>query len=160
MTIGCVLSAYKLPEQHDRLVRHLRTERSHFVVQRKTDERIYDETSHRTQDLGRVDFVDRHVSHWGECGHFWATPAGTERLYAERLPFDRAILLTGQDDLDRLERWHLAGRHSVPRGIHPWGGAPYWCLGRHVLDSVWSFATPSHRGRQRRRRVFLRQRAG
>ena len=90
MTVGYVVSAYKLPGQLDRLVRRLRTESSHFVVHvdRKTDDRVYDEMVARTRDLGSVDFVDRHVCHWGGFGHVRATLKGIERLYAEDIDFE------------------------------------------------------------------------
>lgn len=186
MTVGYVVSAYKLPGQLDRLVRRLRTESSHFVVHvdRKTDDRVYDEMVARTRDLGSVDFVDRHVCHWGGFGHVRATLKGIERLYAEDIDFDYVVLLTGQDyplrpareierylamaegrsfmsywplpraawsgrgGLDRVERWHFVWkrplhvrvpfiRRRLPRDLTPWGGAPYWCLGREVVDDIW-----------------------
>ncbi len=31
-------------------------------------------------------------------------------------------------------------RRRIPGGLIPWGGAPYWCLGRDVVDHVWSLS--------------------
>lgn len=185
MTIGYVVSAYRLPGQLVRLVHRLHTETSHFVVHvdRKTDRRLYQEMVDGTRELGRVDFVDRHVCHWGGFGHVRATLKGIERLYADGVPFDYVVLLTGQDyalrraseieaylggaqgrsfmsywplphegwsgrgGLDRIERWHLVRsgglhvalpwiRRRLPDDLVPWGGGPYWCLSRAVVDEI------------------------
>jgi hypothetical protein len=187
VTIGYVISAYRLPGQLVRLVHRLRTQNSHFVVHvdRKTDDRVFAEMVAGTRELGCVDFVERHVCHWGGFGHVLATLKGIERLYADGIHFDYVVLLTGQDyplrsaraierhlaeaagrsfmrywplpraawsgrgGLDRIERWHLVWRRPLhlrvplfrrhlPGGLAPWGGAPYWCLGRDVVDHVWS----------------------
>lgn len=99
MTIGYVVSAYKLPSQLVRLVRRLRSDGSHFVVHvdGKTDRRTFEEMADGTRGLGCVDFVERHVCHWGGFGHVRATLKGIERLYADGIPFDYVVLLTGQD---------------------------------------------------------------
>ena len=192
MRIAYLVSAYKLPEQLVRLLRRLHTDRSHFVVHvdRKTDRRVYDEMVGGARELGCVDFVSRHVCHWGGFGHVRATIKGIDHLDAEGIPFDYAVLLTGQDypirapgeierylenangrsfigywpvphagwsgrgGQDRLERWHLVWRRHlhltaplvrrrVPGGLTPWGGSPYWCLSRQVVDHVRSLLSAS-----------------
>lgn len=187
MNVAYIVSAYKLPEQLVRLLQRLRTDESHFVVHvdRKTDRRVYDEMVSGAEELGCVDFVPRHVCHWGGFGHVRATLKGIDRLYADGIGFEYAVLLTGQDypilparvierrlaesegrsfmnswdvphegwsgrgGLDRIERWHLVGRRhlhvSLPRsrrlpgGLVPFGGGPYWCLARPVVDYVHAF---------------------
>lgn len=188
MTIGYVVSAYKLPAQLVRLVRRLRSDTSHFAVHvdAKTDRRTFDEMVSGTRDLGCVDFVERHVCNWGGSGHVLATLKGIEQLYAREIPFDYVVLLTGQDyplrpareieralaeagglsfmnfwplphegwagrgGLDRLEHAHLVfgrglhlelpwPRRRLPDGLTPWGGGPYWCLSRAVVDDLRSY---------------------
>jgi hypothetical protein len=187
MNVAYIVSAYKLPHQLVRLVRRLHTDGSHFLVHvdRKTDRRSYDEMVRGTLELGCVDFLPRHICHWGGFGHVRATLEGIDRLYADGIRFDYAVLLTGQDypirpaleierrlaesggrsymnhwsvphtgwsghgGLDRLERWHVVWRHHVhlalpvprrvPGGLTPYGGGPYWCLARPVVDYVQAF---------------------
>jgi hypothetical protein len=53
---------------------------------------------------------------------------------------------TGRGGLDRVERWHLVGRRHLhlslplrrrlPGGLAPFGGSPYWCLARPVVEHV------------------------
>jgi hypothetical protein len=187
MNVAYIVSAYKLPDQLVRLVHRLRTEGTHFVVHvdRKTDRRVYGQMVRGVEELGCVDFVPRHVCHWGAFGHVRATLKGIDRLYADGISFDYAVLLTGQDypicpaavierrlaesdgcsfmnswdvphagwsghgGLDRIERWHLVGRRHLhvslplsrraPAGLTPFGGGPYWCLARRVVDYVQAF---------------------
>jgi hypothetical protein len=97
--IAYVVSAYKLPDQLVRLIRRLHTETSSFVVHvdRKTDHAVFERMVSGTRELGCVEFVDRHVCHWGGFGHVRATLKGLERLYADGRAFDYVVLLTGQD---------------------------------------------------------------
>jgi Core-2/I-Branching enzyme len=185
MTIAYIVSAYKLPRQLVRLVRRLRDGDSNVVVHvdQKTDPRVYEEMLDGVRDLERVDFVDRHVCHWGGFGHVRATLKGIQRLDAEGIPFDYLVVLTGQDyplrrsdeiertlaeaggrsfmnywplphegwdgrgGLDRIEHTHLVLRRGIhlelprprrrlPDHLVPWGGGPYWCLSRLVVDHV------------------------
>ena len=50
----------------------------------------------RTEDLDLV-FLARHRSQWGGFGHVRATLKGIDHLVENRLDFDYAVLLTGQD---------------------------------------------------------------
>ena len=189
MTIGYVVSAYKLPEQLDGLIRRLGTQSSHFVVHvdRKTDDRVFAEMVPRTRDLGCVDFVDRHVAIGADSDTYARRSRESSGCMPTDIDFDYVVLLTGQDyplrparaierylaeaagrsfmsywplpraawsgrgGLDRIERWHLVWRRPVhlqvpflrrrlPRDLTPWGGRPYWCLSREVVDYVWSLA--------------------
>jgi len=96
--IAYVISAYKLPAQLERLMRRLVAPGVTFTVHvdRKTRRRVYEEMVSRTNDLDVV-FLPRHVSHWGGFGHVRATLKGIRRLVREHVPFDYAVLLTGQD---------------------------------------------------------------
>jgi hypothetical protein len=96
--IAYIVSSYKLPGQLERLLRRLAAPGALFVVHvdRKTRQEVYDEMVARTRDLDVV-FLSRHVSHWGGFGHVRATLKGIDHLVSERVPFDYATLLTGQD---------------------------------------------------------------
>lgn len=50
----------------------------------------------RTRDL-EVAFLPRHVSHWAGFGHVRATLKGIDHFVSQPVPFDYAVLLTGQD---------------------------------------------------------------
>lgn len=52
---------------------------------------------------------------------------------------------TGRGGLDRIERWHIVrrGRHMslplrrrIPGDLPPFGGSPYWCLARPLVEHV------------------------
>lgn len=96
--IAYIVSAYKLPEQLERLLRRLAGPGVSFAVHvdRKTPRSTHDEMVARVQDLD-VHFLPRHVSHWGGFGHVLATLKGIDHVVAERIPFDYAVLVTGQD---------------------------------------------------------------
>ena len=93
-----MISAYKLPGQLVRLVHRLATPDTCFVihVDRKTSRAVYEEMVSGTRGLD-VDFVPRHVSHWGSFGHVRATLKGLDRLRRRGDEYDYATLLTGQD---------------------------------------------------------------
>jgi hypothetical protein len=96
--IAYIISAYKLPAQLERLVRRLAgPDVSFFIhVDRKTRRAVYEEMTARTRGLDVV-FLPRHVSHWGGFGHVRATLKGIDHVVSARVPFDYAVLLTGQD---------------------------------------------------------------
>ncbi|MGH3134037.1 MAG: beta-1,6-N-acetylglucosaminyltransferase [Gaiellaceae bacterium] len=96
--IAYIVSAYHLPGQLERLLRRLAAPDVRFAVHvdRKTRRAVYEEMVERTRDL-EVAFLPRHVSHWGGFGHVRATLKGIDHLVRERVPFDYAVLLTGQD---------------------------------------------------------------
>lgn len=98
MQVAYIVSAYKLPAQLERLIRRLAAPGVVFAVHvdRKSPRNVYNEMVARTQDLD-VHFVPRHVSHWGSFGHVRATLKGIEHLVCEKVPFQYAVLLTGQD---------------------------------------------------------------
>jgi hypothetical protein len=184
--VAYVVSAYKLPAQLERLLRRLAGPGVSFTVHvdRKTRRAVYREMVARTRDLD-VEFLPRHRSHWGAFGHVRATLKGIDRLVADGVPFDYAVLLTGQDyplrapaaiadflgaargrsfmnhwplpyagwgsrgGFDRVEDWHvityrrlhlaLPLRRELPHGMEPYGGSPYWCLSRRLVDFVHGF---------------------
>jgi Core-2/I-Branching enzyme len=55
----------------------------------------------------------------------------------------------GRGGLDRIERWHwirgrrlrlsLPLRRRVPGNLRPYGGSPYWCLARPVVEYIHAF---------------------
>lgn len=96
--IAYIVSAYQLPAQLERLLRRLKAPDVHFAVHvdRKTRRAVYEEMVARTRDLD-VAFLPRHMSHWGGFGHVRTTLKGIDHFVTERVPFDYAVLLTGQD---------------------------------------------------------------
>jgi hypothetical protein len=187
LDIAYVISAYKLPEQLVRLVRRLEAPGARFVihVDRKTPEPVFSRMTEGTRSVTDVTFLPRHVCRWGGFGHVRATLKGIERLVADAVPFDYAILLTGQDyplvgvraltrffesaggrsymrwrrlpvpgwsgrgGLDRIESWHALGPHRshlrlplrrrLPASLEPYGGSPYWCFARPLVEYVHDF---------------------
>ena len=140
MKIAYLVSAYKLPDQLVRLVGRLREGDAHVVVHvdRKTPQRVFDEMTNGTRDLGGVDFVERHPSHWGGFGHVRATLKCLDRLYADGVQFDYAVLLTGQD-------YPIRSAAAIERALTGANGRSYmsyWPLphaswkGRGGLDRV------------------------
>jgi len=184
--IAYIVSAYKLPAQLERLLRRLDAPGVSFCVHvdRKTRRAVHDEMLARTRDL-EVEFLPRHRSHWGGFGHVRATLKGIDHLVDNDVPFEYAVLLTGQDyplrspaaiaeflgaangrsfmshwpvpfpgwgdrgGLDRIEDWHVITyrrvhlavplRRALPLGLEPYGGSPYWCLSRRLVDFVHGF---------------------
>ncbi len=96
--IAYIVSAYKLPAQFERLLRRLDGPGVTFAVHvdGKTRRSVYDEMVARTRDL-EIGFLPRHRSHWGGFGHVRATLKGIDHLMGKGIPFDYAVLLTGQD---------------------------------------------------------------
>ena len=129
--IAYIVSAYRLPGQLERLLRRLAAPGVSFAVHvdRKTRRAVYEEMVERTEDL-EVVFLPRHRSHWGGFGHVRATVKGIDHLFENRVPFDYAVLLTGQDYPLRSPRaiadflGAAAGRSFMnhwPLPYAPWG---------------------------------------
>ena len=125
--IAYIVSAYKLPAQLERMLRRLAGPGVTFAVHvdRKTRRATWDEMVSRCRDLD-VAWLPRHRSQWGGFGHVRATLKGIDHLVRENVPFDYAVLLTGQDyPLRRPEeiarRLHDAGGRSFMRHVRlPW----------------------------------------
>jgi len=96
--IAYIVSAYKLPAQLERLLRRLEAPGVSFAVHvdRKTRRSTWDEMVSRCHGLD-VTWLPRHRSQWGGFGHVRATLKGIDNFVASGLPFDYAVLLTGQD---------------------------------------------------------------
>ena len=96
--IAYIVSAYKLPAQLERLLRRLDGPGVSFAVHvdRKTRRAIWDEMVARCSDLD-VAWLPRHRSQWGGFGHVRATLKGIDHVVGSGVPFDYAVLLTGQD---------------------------------------------------------------
>jgi hypothetical protein len=100
MKLAYLVSAYKLPDQLVRLVLKLNDdEASHFFihVDQKTDDATFRRMSTGLRVLPNVHFLPRHRCYYGGFGHVSATLKGIHEIVRRRLPFDYAILLTGQD---------------------------------------------------------------
>jgi hypothetical protein len=96
--IAYIVSAYKLPAQLERLLRHLQAPGVTFAVHvdKKTRRATWDEMTSRCRDLD-VHWLPRHRSQWGGFGHVRATLKGIDHVVENHVPFDYAVLLTGQD---------------------------------------------------------------
>jgi hypothetical protein len=96
--IAYIVSAYKLPAQLERMLRRLAGPGVTFAVHvdRKTRRATWDEMVSRCRDLDVV-WLPRHRSQWGGFGHVRATLKGIDHVVGDRVPFDYAVLLTGQD---------------------------------------------------------------
>ena len=129
--IAYIVSAYKLPDQLERMLRRLQAPGVSFAVHvdRKTSRAVWDEMVARCRDLDVV-WLPRHRSQWGGFGHVRATLKGIDHVVESGLPFDYAILLTGQDyplrppeEIARV--LGAAGGRSFMRNVElpwePWG---------------------------------------
>jgi hypothetical protein len=96
--VAYIVSAYKLPAQLERLLRRLDGPGVSFAVHvdGKTKGAIWDEMTSRCRDLDVV-WLPRHRSQWGGFGHVRATLKGIDHIVGNGVPFDYAVLLTGQD---------------------------------------------------------------
>jgi hypothetical protein len=96
--IAYIVSAYKLPAQLERLLRRLQAPGVTIAVHvdRKTRRPVWEEMIARCRDLD-VTWLPRHRSQWGGFGHVRATLKGLDHIVESDVPFDYAVLLTGQD---------------------------------------------------------------
>ena len=96
--VAYIVSAYKLPAQLERLLRRLDGPGVSFAVHvdAKTRRATWDEMVARCSDLD-VAWLPRHRSQWGGFGHVRATLKGIDHVVGSGVPFDYAVLLTGQD---------------------------------------------------------------
>jgi len=99
MRIAYIISAYQHPEQLVRLILRLYTPMDIFLVHvdKRTDDRIFSEMVEGVSRLPNVTFLPRHACFWGDFGHVKATLKGIFRIKSQNLPFEWAVLLTGQD---------------------------------------------------------------
>ena len=99
MKIAYIILAHKYPDQLIRLVYRLNTSTSIFLIHidKKTDNRIFDEIVKGLRDLENVIFLKRHKHYWGDFSHTFATLEGIKLALDTKLKFDYMFLLTGQD---------------------------------------------------------------
>ncbi len=99
MRLAYIISAYKILDQLERLVRRLATDDSEIVihVDKKADGRAYAKLVGNLADMPAIRFLERHACHWGGFGHVRATLKGIEDLRRREAAYDYVILLTGQD---------------------------------------------------------------
>lgn len=99
MKIAYVIAAHRRLDQLERLIRRLDDPETTFVVHvdLRAGTEPYEELRRRTADLENVHYVDRHLGHWGGFGVVRAALKSIRYLVDERVPFDYAALLSGQD---------------------------------------------------------------
>jgi hypothetical protein len=98
MKIAYIVALHKDPGQAGRLMRRLSTDESRFVihVDRRAG-RDVEAAIRREAETVRAEFVTAHRCFWGGFGLVGAAIKGLEHLVATEVPFDYAILLSGQD---------------------------------------------------------------
>jgi hypothetical protein len=99
MNIAYIISAYRNPEQLVRLILRLDAAATTILVHvdKKTDDRVFDQIVRHTKHLPNVVFLKRYTCYWGGFGHVQATLEGLREIFKRNIPFDYVILLTGQD---------------------------------------------------------------
>src|SRR5262245_43589610 len=99
MHLAYIISAYKYPLQLLRLIQRLSTSSSSFFVHvdKKTDQRIFDDIVAGLRQHANVHFIRRHQCEWGGFGHVAATLKGIAEISKTGTSVDYVILLTGQD---------------------------------------------------------------
>ena len=99
MRVGYIISAYKNPEQLIRLIARLYREQAVFFVHvdKKAAREVYRQIAGSTEGLANVHLLRRHHCYWGGFGHVAATLEGIKELVERDIPYDYAVLLTGQD---------------------------------------------------------------
>jgi hypothetical protein len=97
--IAYIISAYKQPDLLLRLIDRLNENTTNFLVHvdKKTDQHIFDRIVNGTRHMPNVRLLERHYCYWGDFGHVLATLKGIDEIYRKHIPFDYAVLLTGQD---------------------------------------------------------------
>lgn len=99
MELAYIISAYRYPEQVARLIHRLSADSTSFFVHvdRKTEDRVFDDIVNRLRGHPAVYFLKRHTCAWGGFGHVRASLKGIAQILRTGIRFDYAILLTGQD---------------------------------------------------------------
>ena len=94
-----MIAAHRQLGQLERLIRRLADADTTFVVHvdLRAGREPFDELRRRTADLLDVHYVDRHLGHWGGFGVLRAELKAIAYLIDEQVPFDHAVLLSGQD---------------------------------------------------------------
>ncbi|MBD2526707.1 beta-1,6-N-acetylglucosaminyltransferase [Nostoc sp. FACHB-133] len=98
MDIAYIISAYKYPQQLIRLVNKLNADKTSFLihVDKKTNNKIYQEMVQGLSKYSNVCFLDRHKCYWGDFGHVLASIKGIKKIFDSNISCDYIILLTGQ----------------------------------------------------------------
>lgn len=98
MRLAYLLVVHRNPRQVVRLVRRLGEGETTFVVHvdRRAPGPLREEIARGTTDLD-VRFVPSHRCYWGGFGMVRAALKGMQHLVANEVPFDYAVLLSGQD---------------------------------------------------------------
>jgi len=97
--LAYIISAYKQPELLLRLVQRLDDEGTTFMVHvdRHAEPSVFERVLDGCGGMPNVHLLARHRCRWGDFGHVRATLKGIAVLLERDVPFDHAILLTGQD---------------------------------------------------------------
>lgn len=98
MRIAYIVLAHQYPDQLVRLVERLKTETASFFIHldRKAEPTLYRRIVKDMGSLPNVYLLKRHNCNWGEWGHVSATVEGIKAIVSSGIPFDYAVLLTGQ----------------------------------------------------------------
>jgi hypothetical protein len=97
--LAYIISAYRRPALVLRLVRRLDHEGTTFMihVDSRSEPGVFQTIRDALAASPNVHLLERHPCRWGDFGHVRASLKGIARLLDSDIPFDRAVLLTGQD---------------------------------------------------------------
>jgi hypothetical protein len=143
MRIAYVIAAHRRLDQLERLIRRLDGPGTSFVVHvdLRAGREPYEKLLRRTADLDDVHFLERHLGYWGGFGVVRAALKAIRYLVHDQVPFDYAVLLSGQD-------YPLRPPGAIRSSLAEAGGAsfmayhslPFWGWGpRGGLDRVEDF---------------------
>ena len=98
MKIAYIILAHQNPEQVVRLINRLNEPNTYFAIHidRKANDNVYQDVAKALRNEPNVSLIKRHPIYWGELGMVSATLEGIESLLKEKIPYDYAILLSGQ----------------------------------------------------------------
>ncbi len=180
MRIAYIILAHKQPELLVRLVERLDSPRALFLihVDRKTEPAVFERMRRPLAGRENVTFLPRHVCHWAGWGHVRASLKGIAHLVRNRIDFDYASLMTGQDypikPLPEIESylaagggreffylapmprddWKDGGMHRIETWNFPLQGKMRRFPGKETFDSrllTWAWAHANRRWQPRRR---------
>ena len=119
MKVAYVVTMHKNPGQVGRLLRRLASDDASFAVHvdRSAGDEV-DAAVRREADGLPVEFVRRHRCFWGGFGIVRGALEGIEHLLAHDVPFDYAVLLSGQD-------YPLRSAAALERFLAEAGGRSY-----------------------------------
>lgn len=162
--LAYVISAFKLPRNLIRLTKRLAADGETVAihVDKRTSSAVYEEMTAGLEGLPNVHFLERHRSPYAGYGHVRTSLKGLALLRRLAIPYDFAVLLTGQD-------YPIKPLKSIRATLAPHRGQTFmehfpmpadcWETGGMTRLSRWHFSTPHglHGVRRQLLRPFVPQ---